>query len=163
MTEQQACTLCGAGGHAAAQCNMEMDLIHHIAGLYSSKAIKGDITQFYITGNKIWMAQQILASQQAEGAQGETEMKQSQFRAELVKIMPGYNWTVHASHSSEKLLVATSIQSGDSNRLSTRPAMAHRIRGTWPPRLVPSSVSRRIVPEIPSPQPNGKGCGSVRL
>ncbi|HHG4756127.1 TPA: hypothetical protein ACSQFI_000056 [Pseudomonas aeruginosa] len=46
-------------------------------------------------------------------------MKQSQFRAELVKIMPGYNWTVHASRSSEKLLVATGIQSSGSNRLST--------------------------------------------
>ncbi|HFJ0418165.1 hypothetical protein LZL12_15710 [Pseudomonas aeruginosa] len=33
MTEQQACTLYGAGGHAAAQCNMEMDLIRYIADL----------------------------------------------------------------------------------------------------------------------------------
>lgn len=64
MTEQQACPLCGAGGHTAAQCSMEMDLIRHIAGLYSGKAIKGDFTQVYITGNEIWMAQQILASQQ---------------------------------------------------------------------------------------------------
>lgn len=46
-------------------------------------------------------------------------MKQSQFRAELVKIMPGYNWTVHASRSSEKLLVATGTQSSGFNRLST--------------------------------------------
>ncbi len=46
-------------------------------------------------------------------------MKQSQFRAELVRIMPGYNWTVHASRSSEKLLVAEGIQSSGSNRLST--------------------------------------------
>lgn len=46
-------------------------------------------------------------------------MKQSEFRAELVKIMPGYNWTLHASRSSEKLLVATGIQSSGSNRLST--------------------------------------------
>ena len=52
---------------------MAMELIRHIAGLYSGKAIKGDFTQVYITGNEIWMAQQILASQhteQAEGAQG---------------------------------------------------------------------------------------------
>ncbi|ERY80301.1 hypothetical protein Q023_06145 [Pseudomonas aeruginosa BWHPSA010] len=48
-----------------------------------------------------------------------TEMKQSQFRAELVKIMPGYNWTVHASRSSEKRLVATGTQSSGFNRLST--------------------------------------------
>ncbi len=46
-------------------------------------------------------------------------MKQSEFRAELVKIMPGYNWTVHASRSSDKLLVATGVQSSGSNRLST--------------------------------------------
>jgi len=45
---------------------MAMDLIRHIAGLYSGKAIKGDFTQVYITGNEIWMAQQILASQQGE-------------------------------------------------------------------------------------------------
>lgn len=49
---------------------MAMELIRHIAGLYGGKAIKGDITQVYITGNEIWMAQQVLA-EQAEGAQGE--------------------------------------------------------------------------------------------
>jgi len=52
---------------------MAMELIRHIAGLYSGKAIKGDFTQVYITGNEIWMAQQILASQQVEDAQGERE------------------------------------------------------------------------------------------
>ncbi|WP_407733248.1 hypothetical protein [Pseudomonas citronellolis] len=49
---------------------MAMELIRHIAGLYGGKAIKGDITQVYITGNEIWMAQQVLA-EQAEGAQGD--------------------------------------------------------------------------------------------
>ena len=49
---------------------MAMELIRHIAGLYSGKAFKGDFTQVYITGNEIWMAQQVLA-EQAEGAQGE--------------------------------------------------------------------------------------------
>lgn len=49
---------------------MAMELIRHIAGLYSGKAIKGDFTQVYITGNEIWMAQQVLA-EQAEGAQGD--------------------------------------------------------------------------------------------
>ncbi|WP_167543640.1 hypothetical protein [Pseudomonas citronellolis] len=48
---------------------MAMELIRHIAGLYSGKAFKGDLTQIYITGNEIWMAQQILA-EQAEGVQG---------------------------------------------------------------------------------------------
>ncbi len=52
---------------------MAMELIRHIAGLYSGQAFKGDLTQIYITGNEIWMAQQILASQQVEGAQGERE------------------------------------------------------------------------------------------
>ncbi|MFT2180813.1 hypothetical protein [Pseudomonas aeruginosa] len=46
-------------------------------------------------------------------------MKQSEFRAELVKIMPGYNWTVHKSHSPDTYLIATGIQSSGSNRLST--------------------------------------------
>lgn len=46
-------------------------------------------------------------------------MKQSEFRAELVKIMPGYNWMVHASRSSDKMLVATGIQTSGLNRLST--------------------------------------------
>ncbi|WP_069865495.1 hypothetical protein [Pseudomonas citronellolis] len=48
--------------------SMTMELIRHIAGLYSGKAIKGDFTQVYITGNEIWMAQQILALQQVDQA-----------------------------------------------------------------------------------------------
>lgn len=51
---------------ASESSSMAMDLIRHIAGLYSGKAIKGDFTQIYITGNEIWMAQQILASQQGD-------------------------------------------------------------------------------------------------
>lgn len=46
-------------------------------------------------------------------------MKQSDFRAELSKIMPGYSWTVHASRCTDNLLVATGTQSSGSNRLST--------------------------------------------
>lgn len=56
---------------------MAMDLIRHIAGLYSGKAIKGDFTQIYITGNEIWMAQQVLASQ-IDGAQREVETREKQ-------------------------------------------------------------------------------------
>lgn len=41
-----------------------------------------------------------------------------EFRAELVKIMPGYSWTVHKA-SSPGLLKATGIQSSGFNRLST--------------------------------------------
>jgi len=45
-------------------------------------------------------------------------MKTSEFRAELVKLMPGYTWTVHRS-TNDSVLVATGIQSSGFNRLST--------------------------------------------
>lgn len=41
-----------------------------------------------------------------------------EFRAALIKIMPGYDWTVHRS-MSEKVLQATGTQSSGFNRLST--------------------------------------------
>ena len=40
------------------------------------------------------------------------------FRAELVKIMPGYSWTVHKASNAQRL-TATGIQSSGFNRLST--------------------------------------------
>ena len=40
------------------------------------------------------------------------------FRAELVKIMPGYDWTVH-KQLSKNTLAATGTQSNGFNRLST--------------------------------------------
>ena len=40
------------------------------------------------------------------------------FRKELTRIMPGYDWTIHKSHT-EKHLEATGIQSSGFNRLST--------------------------------------------
>lgn len=46
-------------------------------------------------------------------------MNASEFRAELVKIMPGYSWTVHKSRAPEHYLLATGTQSSGSNRLST--------------------------------------------
>ena len=56
-------------------------------------------------------------------------MNAKDFRAELVKIMPGYSWTVHKpltsrlpAHLEEGLpevLTATGIRSSGSNRLST--------------------------------------------
>jgi hypothetical protein len=42
----------------------------------------------------------------------------SRFRDELVKIMPGYSWTVHES-STDAHLKATGTQSSGFNRLST--------------------------------------------
>lgn len=41
------------------------------------------------------------------------------FRAELVKIMPGYKWTVHRASKDAVRLEATGIQSSGFNRLST--------------------------------------------
>ena len=41
-----------------------------------------------------------------------------EFRAELVKILPGYSWTVHKSHDT-RLLKSTGTQSSGFNRLST--------------------------------------------
>ncbi len=48
-------------------------------------------------------------------------MNSNGFRKELVKIMPGYKWTVHRPSVTpfSKLLSATGIQSSGFNRLST--------------------------------------------
>jgi hypothetical protein len=42
----------------------------------------------------------------------------AEFRKELLKIMPGYSWTVHKTSSPERL-TATGTQSSGFNRLST--------------------------------------------
>lgn len=42
----------------------------------------------------------------------------SDFRAELVKIMPGYKWTIHNA-GDDDYLRATGTQSSGSNRMST--------------------------------------------
>lgn len=41
------------------------------------------------------------------------------FRTELVKIMPGYSWTVHRAAKGASKLSATGVQSSGFNRLST--------------------------------------------
>lgn len=41
------------------------------------------------------------------------------FRDELVKIMPGYSWTVHRHSKDAVRITATGIQSSGFNRLST--------------------------------------------
>lgn len=48
-------------------------------------------------------------------------MKEADFRKELVKIMPGYEWTIHTTPrcSVGRYLSATGIQSSGFNRLST--------------------------------------------
>lgn len=45
-------------------------------------------------------------------------MTPKEFRAELMKIMPGYSWTVHKS-KNDAILNATGTQSSGFNRLST--------------------------------------------
>ena len=50
------------------------------------------------------------------------KMNSNGFRKELVKIMPGYRWTIHRSRdfiSDSSCLSATGIQSSGFNRLST--------------------------------------------
>lgn len=42
-----------------------------------------------------------------------------EFRAELMKIMPGYQWQVHRVTKGDQWLLATGIQSSGFNRLST--------------------------------------------
>lgn len=46
-------------------------------------------------------------------------MNASEFRAELLKVMPGYNWTVHKTPKGMTYLSATGVQSSGFNRLST--------------------------------------------
>ena len=45
-------------------------------------------------------------------------MNTNEFRRELIKIMPGYNWTIHQSRTPG-YLSATGTQSSGFNRLST--------------------------------------------
>lgn len=46
-------------------------------------------------------------------------MNSKEFREELVKIMPGYKWTVSRVRPGDTTMIATGIQSSGSNRLST--------------------------------------------
>ena len=46
-------------------------------------------------------------------------MTPTEFRKELVKIMPGYKWTVHKADEPDKYIDATGIQTAGFNRLST--------------------------------------------
>lgn len=51
------------------------------------------------------------------------------FRAELVKIMPGYKWTCHKS-SNPRIIRATGIMSSGFNRLSTLEIIREN-EGAW--------------------------------
>lgn len=46
-------------------------------------------------------------------------MNSAEFRKELMKIMPGYNWTIHQTSDPKHFQSATGIQSSGFNRLST--------------------------------------------
>ena len=56
-------------------------------------------------------------------------MNTDEFRKELVKIMPGYNWTVHQSRIPG-YLSATGTQSSGFNRLSTLSVVRREQDGT---------------------------------
>lgn len=56
-------------------------------------------------------------------------MNSAEFRKELLKIMPGYNWTVHKTSNPERL-TATGIQSSGFNRLSTLQVTREERRGS---------------------------------
>lgn len=59
-------------------------------------------------------------------------MSPADFRKELVKIMPGYQWTIHRSINSNSCLVATGIQSSGFNRISTIRVVKRKKDGkTW--------------------------------
>lgn len=53
------------------------------------------------------------------------------FRAALVKIMPGYNWTIHRVPTGATTIVATGIQSSGFNRLSTLQVTYLSEKGDW--------------------------------
>lgn len=55
-------------------------------------------------------------------------MNANEFRKELVKIMPGYDWTVHKT-KVDGLLKATGTQSSGFNRLSTLSVIRHERDG----------------------------------
>lgn len=46
-------------------------------------------------------------------------MNSKEFRKEVLKIMPGYRWTIHRTRFDHSHLSATGIQSSGFNRLST--------------------------------------------
>lgn len=55
-------------------------------------------------------------------------MNSNEFRKALVKIMPGYKWTIHKSQA-EGFLSATGTQSSGYNRLSTLHVTRREING----------------------------------
>ena len=57
-------------------------------------------------------------------------MVSTEFRKELVKIMPGYAWTVHkpGPYSDGTYLEATGIQTSGSNRCSTLHVIVRRVK-----------------------------------
>ncbi|WP_375194671.1 hypothetical protein [Sphingobium sp.] len=59
-------------------------------------------------------------------------MDAKDFRAKLVKIMPGYSWTVHRAGKGATKLTATGTQSSGFNRLSTLEVTYSRTeKGDW--------------------------------
>lgn len=52
----------------------------------------------------------------------------SEFRKNLMKVMPGYSWTVHKSSSPGQYLDATGIQTSGFNRCSTIHVIVRRAK-----------------------------------
>jgi len=80
-------------------------------------------------------------------------MNPKAFRAELVKIMPGYDWTVHRPRksynglpSTTKELEATGTMTGGKNRLSTLSVIREEKEGQKPYYKVKSSGYGRHAP-----------------
>lgn len=61
-----------------------------------------------------------------------TSAKVAVFRAQLKKLMPGYDWTVHKAPQDAKRLTATGVQSSGFNRLSTLEVVCRiEAHGDW--------------------------------
>ena len=70
-------------------------------------------------------------------------MNSTDFRKELVKIMPGYDWTVHKSGHPEIYLEATGIQTSGFNRLSTLRVVRREKDGVARYEVMSSGFSKR--------------------
>lgn len=63
--------------------------------------------------------QEVSADKATTTGRNRDDWKPSDFRRELVKLMPGYQWTVHQNRTSGSFMSATGIQSRGFNRIST--------------------------------------------
>ncbi|HEB32965.1 hypothetical protein LCGC14_1793490 [marine sediment metagenome] len=69
-------------------------------------------------------------------------MNSAEFRKQLIKIMPGYKWTVHRALARDTCLMATGIQSSGFNRLSTLYVRRNEQDGTMKYKVETSGYGR---------------------